>query len=97
MLELYKLNQTYSALRTRTRAAQIAKPVVSPREAEGYEIPVAGSSAGGWDEKTSSSVHLDKDLLRRDWDAWRLASLTNWYVYGALGHPYPSGSPRFHR
>ncbi|ORX38367.1 hypothetical protein BD324DRAFT_620587 [Kockovaella imperatae] len=80
-LELFKLNQTYSALRTRTRAIRSAKPKVSAKEAEGYEIPSVESTTVTEEKKPgvkNDNKQLDKEQLRKDWDTWRLSTLTNW-------------------
>ena len=79
MLELYKLYGQYGPLKTRSRAELMAKPKVTPSEAEGYEMPATGSSNA---EKASLPAITDtgvpsSDKLRGDWDVWQTKVLTN--------------------
>ena len=80
-LEAYKLNQTYSALRTRTRAAKLAKPAITAIEAEGYEVPASTEKqAAAASSNTSTEAQAKAQQLKGEWMSWQVDSIVNWYV-----------------
>ncbi|WVQ95065.1 hypothetical protein IAU59_002157 [Kwoniella sp. CBS 9459] len=91
MLEIYKLRGTYLSLLSRTKALKSAKPAVSTKEAEGYELPPSPASEGQTEEKKSiienqsikttgagsADAMAVKETLRKDWEAWKTSATIN--------------------
>jgi hypothetical protein len=71
MLDIYKLQNQYLSLKTRTRALKASKPTIPIQESEGYELT----------EKTSSEVSPNVGAsekvtaIKKEWRAWSLASI----------------------
>lgn len=77
VLELVKLRQRHLSLTSRTRALRNAKPPVSQKEAEGYELqsgtPIGAVAPAAMDEAALKKVND----LRGDWADWKNAIITN--------------------
>jgi len=69
MLDIYKLQHQYLSLNTRTRALRSSKV----EQAEGYELTEQN-------EKTISTGNEKVVAIKKEWRAWKLASIKNTYV-----------------
>jgi hypothetical protein len=80
VLELVKLRQRHFSLKSRTKAIRNAKPPVSHKEAEGYELqsgtPLGAVAGAVPDEAAATKVKE----LRGDWADFKNAVITNAYV-----------------
>ena len=73
MLDIYKLQHQYLSLNTRTRALRSSKV----EQAEGYELTETN-------EKTVAAGNEKVAAIKKEWRAWKLASIKNTYVSSAL-------------
>jgi hypothetical protein len=79
ILELYKLRLTYFGLKSRTKALRSAKLTVKPAEAEGFELQSTGQQVSEKVQDDSSPAALQQKglALRKDWDDWKSALISN--------------------
>lgn len=71
MLDIYKLQNQYSSLKTRTRALRSSRV----EEAEGYELTEKADST------SAVSAQNEKVMaIKKEWRGWKLASIKNTYV-----------------
>jgi hypothetical protein len=80
VLELVNIRKRHLALTSRTRAMRNAKPVVSHKEAEGYELPElqSGTPLGAVAPAAMDDATVQKvQALRGDWADLKNAIITN--------------------
>lgn len=76
VLELVKLRQRYFGLKSRMRALRNAKPAVSTKEADGYELQ-SGTPVGATSAVADDGAAKKVQDLRIDWADWKNAIITN--------------------
>ena len=75
ILEIVRLRGVYSSLVSRTSALKAAsKPVVSTKEADGYELTESASTSAGPPE---TDAQVTKAKLFKDWNDWKVDALLN--------------------
>lgn len=91
MLDIYKLQNQYLSLQSRTRAMRETRPSIPTSEAEGYELgPIVSSSSAPSSDSTSvgkGEIKFEPSkegemkekvvALKKEWRGWQLASLKN--------------------
>lgn len=97
ILELYKLRLTYSGLKSRTKALRSAKPVVTVKEAEGFELQSTSDSTAVQATQPAQAVQGPSPQeqvrsLRKDWEDWKSAVISNAYVHLPLQSCSPEQS-----
>jgi hypothetical protein len=75
MLDIYKLQNQYLSLQSRTRALR-SKANIPVEEAEGFELTEKTPS-----QSTGMEVSNEKVMaIKKEWRGWKLASIKNTYV-----------------